>query len=88
MTPSAVVGIGSFDILKREYVVNNNIYCDHRDWPDLISSDTNAITNDRATNWSKEVVNKVIKPFLKEMKDHKSIIGLHIDSFISIALYT
>jgi hypothetical protein len=82
LTPSAVVGIGSFDILKKEYVVNNNIYCDHRDWPDLISSDANVAKNNRATNWSKEVVNKVIKPFLKEMKDHKSMFVHDVDFVI------
>jgi hypothetical protein len=83
LMPSDVVGIGSFDILKKEYVINNNIYCDHRDWPDLISSDANAVKTSIAANWSEEVVNKVIKPFIKKIKDHKSMFVNGID-FVTI----
>ena len=32
----SVIGIGSFDRLKKEYVIKNNLFCDHYDWPDII----------------------------------------------------
>jgi len=32
----SVIGIGSFDRLKKEYIVKNNLFCEHYDWPDIL----------------------------------------------------
>jgi hypothetical protein len=33
-----VIGVGSFDRLKQEYIVKNELFCDHLDWPDILNS--------------------------------------------------
>ena len=34
---SNTVGIGSYDAIKKSYIEKEGIFCDHRDWIDLIS---------------------------------------------------
>ena len=58
-----VIGVGSFDRLKKEYVVKNNLFCDHYDWPDVLqyNSKSNKDVALPVLNFNKELINPYLE---------------------------
>ncbi len=81
---SNVIGIGSFDSIKKEYINKQEKFCDHIDWPDLVDK-SRLLFNKRKKN-SEEVeeftikaLEKIVYPFIKYLKEYDSKFTKSID---------
>ena len=79
---SEVVGIGSNDRIKQDYVINNNLFCDNKDGYALID---NALAfclknnSDSIHQFSELVSEKIIEPFMYELCTNDSLFVKGID---------
>jgi len=58
-----VIGVGSYDRLKKEYVEKNNLFCHHYDWPDVFKH--NSKSDKDITLQALKVHKEVISPYLE-----------------------
>ena len=73
---SNTVGIGSYDAIKKSYIEKERIFCDHRDWIDLIS--TNKLPS-KGGRLCDKLMNEAIVPFLNSLKDKETLFTKDLD---------
>jgi len=82
-TRSRVVGIGSNDRIKQDYINNNNLFCDNKDGYAFISNASSmhlkSKNNDSISEFSERVVEKIIEPFFSELCSNSSLFIKDID---------
>jgi len=73
---SKVVGIGSYDRIKKEYIEKNNIFCEHWDWPDFFEKAkkeyVSNIDTDLIDEFRELAIDNVIDPFLLSVQKHNN----------------
>jgi len=73
----SIVGIGSNDNLKQNFILKNTFFCDNKEWIDIIQN-TN-IENNIVNNDVDLLVDKIINPFLLRLKNDNSLFFRNID---------
>jgi hypothetical protein len=80
---SEVVGIGSNDRIKQDYLVNNKLFCDNRNWKEFINNALYSYSKskdiDLIDQFSQSISEKIIKPFLYEMRHTDSMFVEGVD---------
>jgi len=66
-----VIGLGSNDSIKNEFIIKNEIFCDHREWIDIIP--TGLSQDKRVLDTVEYVYDSVISMFLKEISSCDSL---------------
>jgi hypothetical protein len=82
-TNASIVGIGSNDRIKQEYIVNNKIFCDNRDGHEFIKNAVYLFSKNES-NFKKDKVQnifykKIIKPFIVELKSSELMFVKEVD---------
>ena len=67
---SNVIGIGSNDILKKEFIIKKNYFCDHVNATDLYSS--KIISNKQLKDISIRIDNEIITPYIYKLETAKN----------------
>ncbi len=62
------IGIGSYDILKKEFIQNKEYSCDHRDWIDFLIHKNKKCSED-SKDWVQIIINDVVDPFLERLQE-------------------
>ncbi len=75
---SDVIGVGSFDNLKREFIINKNIFCDHMDWIDLYSKKITD-SDSKLVNIRRIIKHEIVAPYLSKLKNTNSKFTDNID---------
>jgi len=80
---SDIVGIGSNDRIKQEYIIKNKIFCDNRDVYHFIKEATFLFSKDKErfsiNNTSNLLYKKIINPFIYELSSANSIFTQGLD---------
>ena len=75
-TGSSIVGIGSNDRIKQEFIKNNRVFCDNRDGHEIIKNAINFLSKNKRDNSIDKVEiyidKKIITPFICELQNTKS----------------
>ena len=75
MRGSSVIGVGSYDNLKKEFVIKKNLFCDHLDSADLYSN-KRVDGDDQFDNIKISLEHEVITPYFEKLKrSNKNFIG-------------
>jgi len=73
---SNTVGIGSNDAIKKSYIEKEGIFCDHRDWIDLIYINKPSSKSNRLCD---SLTNEAIIPFLKSLESKGTLFTKDLD---------
>jgi len=76
ISKSNTIGIGSNDAIKKSYIEKEGIFCDHRDWIDLISVNKPSSKSNRLCD---RLTNEAIIPFLNSLKDKETLFTKDLD---------
>ena len=70
--PKKIIGVGSFNILKKEFIENNDYFCNHYDLPDLIPQ-IRINENTLNSEISNQILREILDPWFKYIKDEFNV---------------
>jgi hypothetical protein len=65
----SVIGVGSYDRIKREYIEKNLLFCDHIDWPDMIGIVDFSREEKQAEEFAENFMERIAAPFLHKIRE-------------------